>query len=145
MAREYLNINGVEIPLPLSAFPIGAIYTSLVDKSPASFIGGTWERIEGKFILAASSEYPSGGTGGASTHSHDAGNLGATVTISGDSILVLTEKKTGLGYNPTVKMNVSSRSDYGNATDYLTPVMGTTANANNMPPYLAAYMWKRVA
>ena len=36
--------------------------------SPASFIGGTWERIEGKFIMGASSAYPVGTTGGSATH-----------------------------------------------------------------------------
>ena len=32
--------------------------------SPASFIGGTWERVEGEFIMGASSAYPVGTTGG---------------------------------------------------------------------------------
>ena len=36
--------------------------------SPASFIGGTWERIEGEFIMGASSAYPVGTTGGSATH-----------------------------------------------------------------------------
>ena len=36
--------------------------------SPASFIGGTWERVEGKFIIGASSAYPVGTTGGSATH-----------------------------------------------------------------------------
>lgn len=36
--------------------------------SPASFIGGTWERVEGKFIMGASSAYPVGTTGGSATH-----------------------------------------------------------------------------
>lgn len=36
--------------------------------SPASFIGGTWERVEGEFIIGASSAYPVGTTGGSDTH-----------------------------------------------------------------------------
>lgn len=36
--------------------------------SPASFIGGTWERVEGEFIMGASSAYPVGTTGGSTTH-----------------------------------------------------------------------------
>lgn len=36
--------------------------------SPASFIGGTWERVEGEFIMGASSAYPMGTTGGSATH-----------------------------------------------------------------------------
>ena len=36
--------------------------------SPASLIGGTWERVEGEFIMGASSAYPVGTTGGSATH-----------------------------------------------------------------------------
>ena len=36
--------------------------------SPASFIGGSWERVEGEFIMGASSAYPVGTTGGSATH-----------------------------------------------------------------------------
>ena len=36
--------------------------------SPASFIGGTWERVESEFIMGASSAYPVGTTGGSTTH-----------------------------------------------------------------------------
>ena len=36
--------------------------------SPASFIGGTWEHVEGEFIMGASSAYPVGTTGGSATH-----------------------------------------------------------------------------
>ena len=36
--------------------------------SPASFIGGTWERVEGEFIMGASSAFPVGTTGGSATH-----------------------------------------------------------------------------
>lgn len=43
-------------------------WTSNDPTSPASFIGGTWERIEGEFIMGASSAYPVGTTGGSATH-----------------------------------------------------------------------------
>lgn len=36
--------------------------------SPAALFGGTWERIEGRFIMGASSAYPVGTTGGSATH-----------------------------------------------------------------------------
>lgn len=44
------------------------IWASNDPTSPASFIGGTWERVEGKFIMGASSAYPVGTTGGSATH-----------------------------------------------------------------------------
>lgn len=37
-----------------NVYPVGSIYQSTVDVSPAYFIGGTWERIQGKFLLGAS-------------------------------------------------------------------------------------------
>lgn len=43
-------------------------WTSNDSTSPASFIGGTWERVEGEFIIGASSAYPVGTTGGSATH-----------------------------------------------------------------------------
>ena len=48
--------------------PVGSIWISQNDTSPASLFGGTWEKIEGKFIIGASSAYPVGTTGGSATH-----------------------------------------------------------------------------
>lgn len=39
-----------------SAFPVGRVYISVDEVSPASLFGGTWEKIEKKFLY---------GTGGA--------------------------------------------------------------------------------
>lgn len=49
-------------------YPIGAIYMSVVSTSPALLFGGTWERIQDKFLLCAGSSYAAGATGGESTH-----------------------------------------------------------------------------
>ena len=68
----------------LEIFPIGSIYTSISSTSPATLFGGTWEQIQGRFLLSASSSYAAGGTGGASTvnlsHVHSTGNH--TLTVS---------------------------------------------------------------
>lgn len=34
-----------------SVYPLGKVYISADNISPASLFGGTWERIEGKFLL----------------------------------------------------------------------------------------------
>ena len=36
-------------------YPVGAVYLSTVSTSPASVIGGTWERIENKALVAIGS------------------------------------------------------------------------------------------
>ena len=46
------------------AYPIGSYYFSNENTSPASFIGGQWEIVSGRFLKATSS---SGGTGGSET------------------------------------------------------------------------------
>ena len=52
----------------LAAWPIGSIYITVSNTSPATLFGGTWERISERFLLGASSSYPAGGTGGEFTH-----------------------------------------------------------------------------
>jgi microcystin-dependent protein len=49
-------------------YPVGAIYMSTNNVSPATFLGGTWERIKDKFLLTAGDTYAAGSTGGAATH-----------------------------------------------------------------------------
>ena len=47
-------------------YPVGSIYMSAVNVSPASFLGGTWQAIEqGRMLMAAGSSWRAGTTGGA--------------------------------------------------------------------------------
>lgn len=48
-------------------YPVGAIYISVVDSSPASRLGGVWTRIEEKFLYGASDSYAVNSQGGRST------------------------------------------------------------------------------
>ena len=48
-------------------YPVGSIYMSVNATNPATLFGGTWSQISGRFILAASGNYPSGSTGGNAT------------------------------------------------------------------------------
>ena len=49
-------------------YPVGAVYISMNNTSPATLFGGSWTKIEGKFLLGTSSAYPSGSSGGEETH-----------------------------------------------------------------------------
>lgn len=53
-----------------AAHPIGSLWISTTDADPADLFGGTWEPIEGRFLLSASEEHPAGTEGGAATHKH---------------------------------------------------------------------------
>lgn len=48
-------------------YPVGSIYMSVNNVSPATLFGGTWQAISGRFLLAANNTYPLGTTGGSAT------------------------------------------------------------------------------
>lgn len=119
---------------PLDAYPVGAIYLSVNSTSPATLFGGTWERLENRFLLGAGSSYTAGATGGEATH---------TLTIdempSHNHGFKRTTSATASG------SNFARMASNGDAvTDLITNTGGGQAH-NNMPPYLAVYMWKRTA
>lgn len=55
-------------------YPVGSIYLSTRSTDPGTFLGGTWSRIQGRFLIGASSTYTAGSTGGSATHRHDKGS-----------------------------------------------------------------------
>ena len=121
----------------LSAYPVGSIYKSTTNTSPAELFGGTWEQIKDRFLLAAGDTYMAGSTGGEATH-----------TLTTDEIPSHShEYINGVNYN-NGKGNISAASSNGywdgNQHDWTQSTGGGQAH-NNMPPYLAVYAWKRVA
>lgn len=113
--------------------PVGSLYISENPTSPAELYGGTWERIEGRFIMGASDTYPAGSTGGSATH---------TQTVDE----IAPHKHNYNGYNKV-----------GNGTPYLSG--GDSAWEQEIPtsdtgggkpmdilnPYYSMYIWRRVA
>ena len=76
-----LTVNSITIndassnPLSFEAifnriYPVGAIYISTMDTNPGILFTGTWQRIEGRFLIGANSNYAAGSTGGTATHTH---------------------------------------------------------------------------
>lgn len=118
------------------AYPVGAIYLSVLDANPAALFGGTWERIGGRFLLGADSTYAAGSTGGEAKHTltvdemprhkHEIDNLNASGSAT-PFMTVQAQDKKGFGGNVQ------------------TMYAGESKAHNNMPPYLAVYMWKRTA
>lgn len=130
------------------AYPIGSIYLSVNDTSPAGIFGGTWERIKDRFLLAAGDTYAAGSTGGEEQHkltvdemprhrhSSDDSNLGYAGDVVDRDRFVLWLNKG------TVDTNAPETGENGRVK---TSWVGDSQPHNNMPPYLAIYAWKRIA
>lgn len=115
-------------------YPVGSIYMSANNVSPQTFLGGTWQQIQGQFLLAASSSYPAGSTGGEAEH-----------TLTNEELPKYTNGQVYSGN--TNANNVSSWLSVPEGTDmaYGALSLGGGQAHNNMPPYLAVYMWQRTA
>lgn len=126
-----------------NVYPVGSIYMSVNSTNPKNLFGGTWEQIQGKFLFGMDSSYPAGSTGGEITHkltynempehTHPmyVANSGGDGTWTPDEGSYLTDSVTD------DKTTWWARLAMGYA--------GGGAAHNNMPPYLAVYIWKRTA
>ena len=127
----------------LAAWPIGSIYMSVNSTSPANLFGGTWERISDTFLFAASSSYPAGSTGGEFAHTltqSELPNYSLSVT-NGSNVI---RSKTGNTADAYVQTQSSGWGIPNWESKTVTVASGGSGEAhNNMPPYLAVYMWKR--
>lgn len=128
-------------------YPVGSLYMSAKATSPASLFGGTWEQIKDRFILAAGDTYAAGSTGGEAEHALTVDEMPAH-RHEGINI----DNMYCFGWENGSRTGVNFQKFYGGtywgddvqnrlASGY---AGGSTAH-NNMPPYLTAYIWKRIA
>lgn len=133
-----------------SVYPVGSIYMSVNSTSPATLFGGTWERIQDRFLLAAGSTYAAGGFGGEATHTlttdempiHNH-NFGSQKYITMTSTGEAPARKHVKGDSSSGIFALSSKDNPIYRND--SPDAGRGGKHNNMPPYLTVYMWKRTA
>ncbi len=123
-------------------YPVGSIYMSVNDVSPSTLFGGTWVKLEDRFLLGSGGTYINGSTGGNTTHNHTLDNGYAQVDLS-DRVL-MNSKSQNIPIN-TASGTFSSRESVAWSTEHAVALGGSTDNANNMPPYLVVNMWKRTA
>lgn len=113
--------------------------------SPASFIGGTWEQIKDRFIMAAGDTYAAGSVGGKASVALEARNIpklwGQSLgyDVGGNGFHV-----GQWGWVASVRQ-ISSQNGF-NAYDGLYVTVGYDNNSavDVMPPYVAKYVWQRI-
>ena len=137
-------------------YPVGSIYMSVSNTSPASLFGGTWEQLKDRFLLGAGDSYDAGSIGGEATH---ALTINEIAKHYHDSYVLYDQNGYGFNSAPYEFYLKAVKGDgwgtTGSTANELTnkntrrirntSETGKNAAHNNMPPYLAVYMWKRTA
>ena len=135
-------------------YPVGSVMLNEnKDYDPNIILGGTWEKINDRFLIGASEDTPIKSQGGSATHAHGQrdgrnGNLAAAIGATNNNANVI-------GYKAANDTNLAT---VGNATyvvagngvgytgwNHFTQVVGQTVEASTLPPYYAVNIWHRVA
>lgn len=119
---------------------IGEIYISTSNENPSVRFGGTWQQIKDTFLLASGDAYSLGSIGGEVIHTLTIDEMPSHSHTFQRHMLNRDDDGTNTG-----------QSGYGvtNKTidiyETATSITGGGQPHNNMPPYLAVSIWKRVA
>lgn len=120
-----------------NVYPIGAVYMSMNSTNPGTLFGGTWEQVQGKFLLGVSNAYPAGSSGGESEH-----------TLTTEEIPDHTHRYNYTGQSDTVGTGAFKIVDPNGTSNTYTGTSTSNCGGqahNNMPPYLAVYIWYRTS
>lgn len=151
-----LRVNGETLAInwsTLSAvYPIGSIYMSINSTSPAVlFGGGTWEQLKNRFLIGCGDTYAAGASGGSATHTLSVAEMPTHGNhLYSNASWIGQGAANGKYLNTTANMSTYESSGRGwvVSSNEAYPAGYTTGGGqahNNMPPYLAVYMWKRTA
>ncbi len=121
----------------LADHPVGSIYISADSTSPAQLFGGDWMQLKDVFLLAAGSKYSAGSTGGEESHKLLQSELPQTLPLPYGGNYVSGQREDVIDRS-VVYLN-------GSADGHANIKVGEGRAINNMPPYEAVYMWKRIA
>lgn len=118
-------------------YPVGSIYITVNATNPSVLFGGTWEQLKGKFLVGvdpSDTDFDtSEKTGGEKTHKLTVDEM---PSHNHPGIFKYTNQT---GYYARLYLG----SD-GTALDNEGKTGGDKPH-NNLPPYMAVYMWKRIS
>lgn len=119
--------------------PIGSYYWSQNNTNPSTIFGGKWQQIRGRFLFAEDQNHAAGSSGGEELH-----------TLSIDEMPghnhTFPNRTCVFGNIPDIQIQGGggSKKLYENAGNIAnTNNIGGGKPHNNMPPYIAAFCWRR--
>ena len=134
-----LTLDGVSFLL--KAYPVGAIYVSTIQTNPSGLIGGTWDRIEGKFLVGISdtdSTFADGATDiGEKEHTLTKAEIPPHIHTYADRF---RDTPGGPAGPDSTGSLVAGTFNTGDGS----PDLQGLAH-NNLPPFLPVYIFKRTA
>lgn len=155
-----------------AVYPVGSIYMSVNSTNPSTLFGGTWARLEGRFLIGAGTnmrtntnttfgslgvgepDFANGETGGQYYHKLGIDEMPEHNHDTNDYTLVVNKNAVRISTNMGAKC-VGVTEENTNIVPNIKATKNEDGNAtgnagggkahSNMPPYLAVYMWKRTA
>lgn len=153
VAKHEQDVNSLNLKMELVRSHVGMIVQTTTLDTEAKVIaiyGGTsWSKIEGRFLLGASSSYAINSTGGEATHTLTSSEMPShnhAFTSGGHAMCIYTNadpaNQHSWGY-----VAGQNTGWYINANKNVADITYNGGNAahNNMPPYKAVYIWERTA
>ena len=137
-----------------ASYPVGSIYMTMDSVNPNSLFGGLWELVKDRFLVGAGNSYQVGNIGGEASHtltvdamhshSHDYkifnnayGKIASSQTDSKQG------KFMGAIYNESAP-NAWLCGINKSIENHIYPT-GNNQPHNNLPPYLAVFIWARTS
>ena len=145
--------NKIELSILNKLYPIGSLYTSTIATSPMNALGfGEWEQIKDTFLLACGDTYENGSTGGEVEHTltiEEMPKISGYITMHSAATATNIHNVSGCFTSSLTNSNTYTNggTQYSGAHSIGTITFdngGEEESHNNMPPYLAIYVWKRI-
>lgn len=154
-AENALNVaNGAVKTADLlnKVYPVGAIYMSENNVSPASFLGGGWVQIKDLFLLGCGDKHAVREMGGEESHTltiqempkHGHKTWSSNSGYSGNTIGPAQGSSQGIGTTEHKSTYTNGYWEHGGTKRLVIGREGGSLPHNNMPPYVAVYIWKRI-
>ena len=126
--------------------PVGSLYFSTDNTSPAKLFGGSWERYaQGRVMVSASdtdTDFTVGKTGGEKTHKLTIDEMAKHSHVPRNSNFVFRDVNHDYGVRLATTSTPGHENNWVGAADVK---VGGDRPHNNLQPYIAVYIWRRMA